>query len=560
MGRSTKTETDILIVGGGVSGVCAAIQAARMEARVLLVEETPWLGGMLTSAGVSAVDGNHLLPSGLWGEFRQALYDYYGGPQAVATGWVSHTLFEPHVGERILRGMVTAQPNIVVCSGFHIINVLKEDNRVTGAVFADEQGNRMTVIARITIEATEFGDVLPLAGCQYRIGREASWETGESQAPAEPDDIIQDLTYVAILKDYGTGSARIIPKPPGYQPEIFDGTCRELSTQPNEHIPDTQQMLNYGRLPNAKYMINWPRCGNDYYLNLVEMSRAERHRAVIKAKYHTLSWIHFVQTRGGFRNLGLAEDEFPTPDRLALIPYIRESRRIIGQYRLMLPDLEHFYDSPRGTFYQNGIAVGDYPLDHHHQQSPRPVDEEYPPIWAFTVPYGCLVPIEIDGLLVAEKSIAVTHYVNGCTRLQPVVMLIGQAAGAAAALCLRTNCQPREINVHRLQQVLLDAGAYLMPFSDTPVTDPDFQVLQKSGVIGLLKGKRIPHTWINETKFLPENQVTQMELEEISSILARQGVQLALEELTMATRGFTRRHMAHWIDQHFDLFNKLKTE
>ena len=92
---------DVLIVGGGASGVSAALQAARLGSKVLVVEETSWLGGMLTAAGVSAIDGNHRMPSGIWGEFRAELYAYYGGPKAVETGWVSNTLFEPSVGNRL---------------------------------------------------------------------------------------------------------------------------------------------------------------------------------------------------------------------------------------------------------------------------------------------------------------------------------------------------------------------------------------------------------------------------------------------------------------------------
>ncbi|TFH00472.1 MAG: FAD-dependent oxidoreductase, partial [Calditrichales bacterium] len=97
---SKRYETDVLITGGGTSGVAAAIQAARQNVNVVIVEETPWLGGMLTAAGVSAIDGNHRMPSGIWGEFRQKLYDHYGGAEAVATGWVSNTLFEPSFANR----------------------------------------------------------------------------------------------------------------------------------------------------------------------------------------------------------------------------------------------------------------------------------------------------------------------------------------------------------------------------------------------------------------------------------------------------------------------------
>ena len=85
---------DVLIIGGGASGVTAGIQSARMGAATLIVEETEWLGGMLTSAGVSAVDGNYDLPAGLFGEFREHLADYYGGLDSLKTGWVSAVLFE----------------------------------------------------------------------------------------------------------------------------------------------------------------------------------------------------------------------------------------------------------------------------------------------------------------------------------------------------------------------------------------------------------------------------------------------------------------------------------
>ena len=88
-----QSKVDILIVGGGTGGIAAGIEAARSGVQVQIIEATTWLGGMLTSAGVSAIDGNHDLPSGIWGEFRQKLRNHYGGARALATGWVSHTLF-----------------------------------------------------------------------------------------------------------------------------------------------------------------------------------------------------------------------------------------------------------------------------------------------------------------------------------------------------------------------------------------------------------------------------------------------------------------------------------
>ena len=96
---------DVVVVGGGAGGTCAAIEAARNGASVLVVEETPWLGGMLTSAGVSAIDGNYRLRGGLFGEFTDSLAARYGGYEALKSGWVSNILFNPRVGAEVLRNM-----------------------------------------------------------------------------------------------------------------------------------------------------------------------------------------------------------------------------------------------------------------------------------------------------------------------------------------------------------------------------------------------------------------------------------------------------------------------
>ena len=84
-------KVDVLVIGGGASGTTAGIQSARLGANTLIVEEFDWLGGMLTSAGVSAIDGNNKLPGGLWGEFRDSLASRYGGVDKLNTGWVSNT-------------------------------------------------------------------------------------------------------------------------------------------------------------------------------------------------------------------------------------------------------------------------------------------------------------------------------------------------------------------------------------------------------------------------------------------------------------------------------------
>jgi len=109
-----KIVTKVLVVGAGAGGTAAALQSASMGVPTILTEETTWMGGMLTSAGVSAIDGNHQLPSGIWGNFRERLYKYYGGPSKVETGWVSNTLFEPRIGDSIFKSMAAAQPDLTI--------------------------------------------------------------------------------------------------------------------------------------------------------------------------------------------------------------------------------------------------------------------------------------------------------------------------------------------------------------------------------------------------------------------------------------------------------------
>ncbi|MBD3385991.1 FAD-dependent oxidoreductase [candidate division KSB1 bacterium] len=503
-----KLKTDLLIAGGGASGVCAAIQAVRMGVKVLLVEETPWLGGMLTSAGVSAIDGNHNLPSGLWGEFRQRLYEHYGGQQAVETGWVSHTLFEPKVGNAIFQQMVDEQPNISVRFGYRPVAVQKTETAVREVDFSNEKGDHLFVEAQVTIDATEYGDLLPLAGCEYRSGRDARTDFGEPHAPKKPDRYIQDMTFVAILKEYDSDRDMSIKAPPDYDPAHFSGMCKELSDSLDDDLVDCRKMLEYGRLPNRKIMLNWPIKGNDTFVDYIDMNWEQRRTAFQAARNATLNCLYHLQTRLGMKHLGLTDDEFATADRLPYLPYIREARRLRGIDTLRVQELidPYYYGK-----YSHGIAVGDYPLDHHHDRAPASITESYPNIPAFNVPYECLVPYQVDGLLVAEKSISVTHIVNGCTRLQPVVMQIGQAAGAAAALCVNEHSHPRDVDIRCLQQHLLDSRMWLMPFSDITPGDPAFQAIQRTGLLGLLKGEPVAHDWENRMYFHPQEPLTRQD-------------------------------------------------
>jgi len=152
--------TDVLVIGGGTGGVAAGLQSARMGVSTIIAEPTVWLGGMFSAAGVPAFDGNHNMPSGIWAEFREHLYKVYGGAARVETGWVSNTLFEPHVGDSILKKMTLVAPELKVLFQLTFMKVIKKGSTISGAVFYDEVSKSLiTINARQVIDATELGDV-----------------------------------------------------------------------------------------------------------------------------------------------------------------------------------------------------------------------------------------------------------------------------------------------------------------------------------------------------------------------------------------------------------------
>lgn len=484
---------DVLVLGGGAGGSAAAWQAAQEGATVLVAESSPWLGGMITAAGVSAFDGNKgTMASGFFRRLRDSIELHYGGAEAVRTGWVSDTCFEPHVGAEILAEMVAAG-GVTVWHQSSLQEVLVEGRKVVGAII--QVGGRVVrVSAHVTIDATEYGDALAMAGVPFRLGRESRHDLGESCAPDKADLAVQDMTMVAILKKY-EGEAPPVPRPEGYNPAEFDCSTSDICSTPDESLlnhalHNFESFITYGRLPRDKYMLNWPFHSNDSPDSIgVFGTPAERAQAIRRARHRTMCYVHYMQNELGHPEWGLATDEFPTPDHLPFIPYIRESRRGIGLRTMVVSDVVPPAGEARAPLQADAIAVGDYFLDHHHSTEHLPPDrrlgERYPANGPFQIPYACLVPKDFDGLLFAEKNISVSHIVNGCSRLQPVVVLTGQAVGAAAALCVKHCIQPREVNVRELQELLLDERVMIYPFTDFDHMHPHFVAVQRLCMKGL---------------------------------------------------------------------------
>ncbi|MBV9988036.1 MAG: FAD-dependent oxidoreductase [Chitinophagaceae bacterium] len=498
-----KLQTQVLVVGGGTGGVAAGIQSARTGAQTVIVEQTGWLGGMLTAAGVSCTDGNAALHSGIWEEFRQALYKHYG-TRNLETGWVSETCFEPHVGDSIFKAWAARETNLKVYYGWYFDRALKTGNKVTGAAFVNSRGEHMEVEAMFTIDATELGDVFASAGAAYDLGTEDSSQSGEKIAPGR-SAMIQDLTWTATLKNFGKGADKTIPVPPGYEATRYYCSTSDAPCNGSPYAMNTLKVLDYGKLsvPKGspyKYMLNWPAHGNDCYLNVVELKPIEREQEYRKAKDQTLGFIHFLQTKLKQKNIGLAEDEMD--GGMAFIPYNREGRRVRGKVRFNVDHMRAPYDY---KLYRTGIAVGDYPVDHHHGQYPgRPPSIPFPKVPAFNIPLGALLPERISNLVVCEKGISVSNIANGSTRLQPVVLLTGQAAGLLAATKVLRGEDPIT-GVRHLQEQLLKIRCWLMPFADVPVTDPAWEMVQRIGVTGIIEGVGKAEGWANKMYFYPDS-------------------------------------------------------
>lgn len=508
---------DVLVVGGGTGGTAAALQAARRnpEMSVVLVSQLPWLGGMLTAAGVSAPDGNELLAfqTGIWGEFLKELRLRH--PEGLDNGWVSFFTYSPAVGAQIFADWVAQLPNLKWIAGPRPQAVLQQGDRITGVAF-----DTVTVQAQITLDGTELGDVLALAAVPHRWGWETQDVWQEPSAPvslSDPTDPlyaitqrypVQSPTWVVILQDYGEGGAPPIAAPPqdftrGIEiNSAFEGAWVNYG---DADTPAGEACLNYGRLPNNQFMINWPHQGNDYGVGLHRLigDDAARSQYAQEAQWHSQAFARYIQQNIS-RRYGFAPNLFPKTAQspgggFALMPYYRESRRLCGLTTVCEGDILPIAGGQVAALPMNqrgevsAIAIGNYPNDHHYPGFEMPLAPKairWGGRWTgtpFTLPYEALVPAKIDGLLVCEKNISVSHIANGATRLQPVVLGIGQAAGMAAALCIEQGFQPRDLaekagGVRSLQTALITdpiAPAAIIPLFNVVPDHPQWAAIQQ---------------------------------------------------------------------------------
>jgi hypothetical protein len=431
-------KTDVLVIGGGTSGVAAAIQAARSKVKTLLVEPGSWLGGSMTMGGMCVLDANRNLPSGIWGEFRRRVTDYYRPRLGYDTTHNSILRFEPYTAAEILKKMTDTVKNLTVKLNTPWASIKKDG---TGwEVTITVNGEIVKVDAKVVIDGTEIGEVAAKAGTQF-------------------DEATESITWIAILKDFGRNANKTIPKPEGYNQALYAWLKGK----------DIRQMLKDANIPNDKYMIDWAGHESD------KSKTGSKDELYKSAKLRTLGLVYFLQTESGYKNLGL-DDQFGTPDHLPLMPYVIEARPAKSVVRMVLDDIYKPYDR-ESKLYRTSIAVGD--------AVPFGTEKAFP---AYSIPLGSVALKDVDNILITEKALSVSKDVSGSTANPSIQMTLGQGVGATAAYCAFFKTTTKHLNVRVIQGEILDHEGYLLPFTDVPQKSHYFRAIQQVCATGLLRG------------------------------------------------------------------------
>ncbi|MFN3652658.1 MAG: FAD-dependent oxidoreductase [Armatimonadota bacterium] len=535
-------ECDILVAGGGVGGCAAALAACRAGRSVVLAEETDWLGGQMTSQGVSALDEHaHIEQFGgtaTYYELRELIREFYrehtllspagedAEPLNPGNGWVSRLCFEPRAALWALDQLLQpfeADGRLVVLARHRAVCATVDGDRVEGVVFRHLDGpDHVEVRGTFVLDATELGDLLPLTGTEYVTGAEAAAETGEPHAREDgpAPRCSQSFTYPFVL-EHRPGERHSVARPEGYelhrerQPYTLEhqypepvGWVRYRMFETAEKTPGS--FWEYRRLIDAELfeeptlrrdlaMINWP--GNDYrHGQLIDVEPEEALRALEEARQLSLGFCYWLQNEcprdeggAGYPELHLRPDVLDSEEGLAKYPYIRESRRIRALSTVVETDIaaEH-QPGARARHFRDSGGIGFYGIDIH----PAEGETKLPPAATrpFQIPISTLIPVRVENLLAAGKNLGVTHLTNGAYRLHPVEWNVGETAAYLAAFCIDRGLTPKSVveDAHRLrrfQRRLVRSGVPLHWYVDVPRGHPAFEAAQVLAAWGLYTGR-----------------------------------------------------------------------
>lgn len=493
-----QKQADVIIIGGGLGGCAAALSVAKSGYTVILTEETDWIGGQLTSQGVPPDEHPWIEEFGCtatYREFRNRVRDYYKINYPLTeearenpilnpgNAWVSRLSHEPKVALRVLEDMLAPYVNsgtIEILLNYQPTSAETSGDCVQAVTVSHVTNNESFILkGKYFLDATEFGDVLPLAGAEYVIGAESKEVTKEPHAleQANPEDV-QAITHVFAI-DYIENGDFTIPKPEQYDfwksyiPSFSDwpllswyavnsedtSSMKKFTLLPNDqNIPDLftyRRVLDAAILEEPIYegdisLINWPQ--NDYFLgSIVDVTPEERKKHLEGAKQLSLSLLYWLQTEAprldggkGYPGLRLRGDVLGTEDGLAKYPYVRESRRIKALTTITEHDVSKALRGEKGIrTYYDSVGIGSYHLDLHHTTKTNRTF--YIPSYPYEIPLGSLIPVRMNNLLPSCKNIGTTQITNGCYRLHPTEWNIGESVGYLAVYAMEHNLMPRDI-------------------------------------------------------------------------------------------------------------------
>ncbi|WP_412163918.1 FAD-dependent oxidoreductase [Curtobacterium flaccumfaciens] len=429
--QSREQHHDVVVVGGGLAGVCAAVAAARLGSSVALVTNRPVLGGNSSSeirvwvVGATA-HGTHRFAreTGIMGELF--LENQYRNPQGNAVYW-----------DQVVLDLVRAEPNVHLHLNTDVRTVTTADDdgatritSVTGWTMGSEI--ETTFAAPVFLDCTGDGLVGALAGASFRIGREGRAEHGEAWAPEQPDDELLGSSIFFSTHDTG--------RPEKFVPPSIAVDLRTTPILANRAIKTGDNGCNY-------WWIEWGGA-------LDTVTENERIRDELWGVVYGI-WDHI-------KNSGAFDAETLTLDWVGAIPGKREYRRFIGDHTLTQQDL-----LSQRTF-PDAVAFGGWSIDLH------PVEGVYAETagaqqrytdGTYDIPFRSLYSADVANLLFAGRNISASHVAFGSTRVMATCATQGQAAGTAAHLVARHATTPRTLgndHVEMLQQTLLREDAPLI--------------------------------------------------------------------------------------------------
>lgn len=517
--------TDIAIIGGGLGACAAALGAARLGHRVILTEETHWIGGQLTNQAVPPDEHPWIEDFGATASYRalrRGIRDYYRSHLPLTStaradqllnpgnGWVSRLCHDPRVAVAVLHQMIApyvVNGRLFVMHPHRLLRAWTHGDRVTGVeVRGAASGREWLIEAPFFIDATPYGELLELAGVEHVVGAESRAETGEPHASEQADPKDQQAITACFAMEYLPGEDHTIEKPRQYElwrefrPRGWPGPLLGWTTvRPETHEPLTRRLFDaednrpwwhFRRILDRTNftedfargditVVNWPQ--NDYWFGpVVGVDAAEQARNTEAARQLSLSFLYWLQTEAprpddgmGYPGLRLRADVVGgTPDGVAPAPYVRETRRIRAEFTVLEQHIAYPLRPDGPEIFNDSVGVGCYRIDLH----PRVSGAGYLDMgcWPFQIPLGAMIPVRVENLLPGGKNLGVTHITNGAYRLHPVEWGIGEAAGLLAAFCLERKTLPRTVrNTARLleefQSLLTRQGIELRWSSLTPV-------------------------------------------------------------------------------------------